>query len=575
MRVAAPLAAVFAPYGQAPATTEGQIPRPQLVQRARVLMLLLLFSALSYVAVEEAANDLSLSPLTLIAMTGQLALCAGFLLVYRRQRLSLPMEMGLLLAASAAMLTDTNDATNILFGLATTRALYSCRGRLPLLPLYGVAGVIGPAVAGHGVAPMLTVLPIAALVGGFLHLLHRTLVSHENIAHGERIMNHTAPRLLAATGREEVLAAAANAVGALCRENGWWYAVAVPAGERVELLFTGGVRPPVAAGPADPGADLPPFSQPLFRDSTATETLRLPASASRRWNAQTATVLPLRSLGNRVGALLIGSGAPLPVDVVRMIETLVATTLIALQRCRSEALVRTVSEQRTALIGRLVRAQEEERSRVPADIHDDTIQVIAALRMSLIGIASRAVLPETRERLTSAAREAAGAITRLRTLMFGLRPVSLDRGGVGAAIREHLADLEGGGAGEWPEVVVEDEIEDLPGPEIGTVLFRVAQEALSNARKHANAQHVRVRLRQSDGGYCVTVRDDGDGFDASGGATSPRGHVGLTSMRERAAVVGGSCSILSTPGDGTIVSVWVPSSASDAYRAALGVRIAS
>ncbi len=105
---------------------------------------------------------------------------------------------------------------------------------------------------------------------------------------------------------------------------------------------------------------------------------------------------------------------------------------------------------------------------------------------------------------------------------------------------------------------MEDGLVEEPSPELRTVLFRIAQEALANARKHARARTVRVELAEREGGVVLRVRDDGIGFRVGAVGPPVAGHLGLPSMRERAQMAGGWCRVDSSPGAGTTVEAWVP-----------------
>jgi signal transduction histidine kinase len=104
--------------------------------------------------------------------------------------------------------------------------------------------------------------------------------------------------------------------------------------------------------------------------------------------------------------------------------------------------------------------------------------------------------------------------------------------------------------------VFEEAMVDEPPVPIRLQLYRIAQVALANARKHAAATRVDVRLESRDRGYLVRVRDDGRGFDVGEG--SEPGHLGISSMRERAEMLGGWLSIETDPGSGTTVEFWLP-----------------
>jgi signal transduction histidine kinase len=106
--------------------------------------------------------------------------------------------------------------------------------------------------------------------------------------------------------------------------------------------------------------------------------------------------------------------------------------------------------------------------------------------------------------------------------------------------------------------VVEDRLELERPSELRVVLYRMAQEALNNVHKHADAKTVHVLLEHRRGGYLLRINDDGVGFTAPASLRSERGHLGLTSMRERAAMAGGTCRLESLPGAGTTVEFWVP-----------------
>jgi signal transduction histidine kinase len=90
------------------------------------------------------------------------------------------------------------------------------------------------------------------------------------------------------------------------------------------------------------------------------------------------------------------------------------------------------------------------------------------------------------------------------------------------------------------------------------LLYRVAQEAITNIRKHAHARRVDVLLTDQDGGFLVRIADDGVGFAAPDTLQSARGHLGVSAMRERVEMAGGWCQLRSLPGDGTTVEFWVP-----------------
>ncbi len=219
-----------------------------------------------------------------------------------------------------------------------------------------------------------------------------------------------------------------------------------------------------------------------------------------------------------------------------------------------EVLRRTI-QQRRELAQRIETAQEEERRQIAADIHDDPIQVMSAVDLRL------AMLAEQPETITTAAlgelqSTVRGSIERLRSLVFELRPATLDREGLLVAIDQYLAHA----AKEigWSYEVI-DELTREPEPELRVSIYRIVQEAVANARKHADARHMSIRVTTAGDGVTVLVADDGTGFDTDRVDTPVPGHLGLATMIERAELVGGWCRVTSAADAGTTVECWLPS----------------
>jgi signal transduction histidine kinase len=199
-----------------------------------------------------------------------------------------------------------------------------------------------------------------------------------------------------------------------------------------------------------------------------------------------------------------------------------------------------------------LRSAEQERSRWARELHDETLQGLAAL-----GVLLNTGLRAGGEALERAARQAteqvSAEIAGLRALITELRPAALDELGLVAAI-EGLArrarDVEG------LEVDLELELTDEEGmdPELKTAVYRLIQEALTNVGKHARATAVEVRMLQNGAGVRVRVADDGSGFDAA----TPTQGFGLAGMRERAALMGGELSVRSATGGGTVIEARFP-----------------
>jgi signal transduction histidine kinase len=224
-----------------------------------------------------------------------------------------------------------------------------------------------------------------------------------------------------------------------------------------------------------------------------------------------------------------------------------------------------VEAQRQALLSRLVTVQEEERRQIANGIHDDSIQTMFAVKIRL-----HLLRAETRDQrhldmLAQVDLTIDQAITRLRRLLFDLRPVALDQEGLVAAIRLYLDQMRADGG---PDYEVEEDLEGELSQEARVIIYRIAQEALANVRKHAQATRVTVSLAAQDGGILVHIHDDGRGFLVEE-ATRPRpGHLGLAAMRERAEMAGGWLQMESAPGAGAAIEYWIPLAKASARPAA-------
>lgn len=219
--------------------------------------------------------------------------------------------------------------------------------------------------------------------------------------------------------------------------------------------------------------------------------------------------------------------------------------------------LRTTDAARRKLLRELVRTQEDERARIAEDLHDDVIQSLSAAVLRL-GICLKwagdggSDLSDELERTSGSIQ---GVVDRMRRMMFELRPQILDAEGLEAAIAVLLRQFEVD-SGATVRLSVEFDCE--PDRDIGAVAFRMMRECITNVRKHGGASMVSVILTGGAGGVRLRIQDDGSGFEPPVPGTSPIGHIGLDSMRERAASAGGWFKISSTPGSGTKVDFWLP-----------------
>ncbi len=214
-------------------------------------------------------------------------------------------------------------------------------------------------------------------------------------------------------------------------------------------------------------------------------------------------------------------------------------------------------------------ATEDERRRFTRELHDETLQGLGALRLAL-SAARRLEDPERwKGALGDAISELDTEIASLRGIIADVRPASLDELGVEAAL-EAFADRT---RTRGVEVELEVDLDYEAGraktrhdPELETALYRIVQEAVTNAVKHAGGEAVSVSVTEGDGVATVRVRDEGEGFDP---AEQPRGY-GLVGMRERVESLGGSLTIESAPGAGTTVTVRLPVQRRSDGQAAVG-----
>ena len=227
-----------------------------------------------------------------------------------------------------------------------------------------------------------------------------------------------------------------------------------------------------------------------------------------------------------------------------------------IRRRRAEAEILETRQQLQALSTRLLEAQEQERRDIARELHDEIGQSLTLvkikLQMALQRDANNRLLTEECVEITSHTLE------QVRTMSLNLRPPALDELGLAAALQWALDRQEGVSA--WKIEFAADPLPQRLAQETETACFRVAQEALTNAARHARARKVAVRLRIVGGNLELDVEDDGCGFDQEAVRHRPanRSSLGLISMKERAALAGGRLEIESVHGRGTKVRAVFP-----------------
>lgn len=220
--------------------------------------------------------------------------------------------------------------------------------------------------------------------------------------------------------------------------------------------------------------------------------------------------------------------------------------------------LRRANKSLRVLSGRLIQVQEEERSRLARDLHDEVGQLLTALKIDLQEI-QHGEVGETRfDSLTDSLVLVDHLLTQVRTLALDLRPSLLDDLGLVPALRWY-ANRQATRNGWTLSLSVEDMTDRVPAP-IEVACFRVVQEALTNIAKYARAKTIDLILRRRDGEVTLIVQDDGVGFDVLSARQRAQGgeSIGLLGMEERVRLAGGSLMIVSAPGQGARIQLCFP-----------------
>jgi len=273
------------------------------------------------------------------------------------------------------------------------------------------------------------------------------------------------------------------------------------------------------------------------------------ARLRERLEAEAALVVPMVFRGRAVGTLVAldreAGGVEFDQEDLRLLQSFASSAATAV------ATAQTVESDR---LRQQVESAEKERERWARELHDETLQNLAAIRINL-ATALQSTGERREARIESAAEEAMaqleGQINELNRLINDLRPAALERLGLAGALQA-LAEESSARSGVEVKTTVE-----LSGERSGDeerIVYRLVQEALTNIVKHSGASLVEVSADEGDGAIRIVVRDDGDGFDP-GVSTAGRG---LTGMRERIELLGGEIEVSSEPGKGTEISARVP-----------------
>jgi signal transduction histidine kinase len=235
---------------------------------------------------------------------------------------------------------------------------------------------------------------------------------------------------------------------------------------------------------------------------------------------------------------------------------------IAAERCLAAAakarLIEDLAEREAEvrrLSQRMIQIEEVERRRISQEIHDETGQSLLCIRLNLEMLESVADKDEEmRVRLRATRHLAERTVDEIRRIIAALNPEAIDKLGLAAALRQLATRFR-----DIAAAAVRVEVGHLPElPErLPLVVYRLAQECLSNAARHAEAKSVKVRVDAADKVLRLRVQDDGKGFDLSQALAKP-GSFGLSGMRERVSLLGGRMKIQSRPSQGTAIKIELP-----------------
>ena len=271
-----------------------------------------------------------------------------------------------------------------------------------------------------------------------------------------------------------------------------------------------------------------------------------------------AIAVPLRAGFESFGVVVFGSPQPnvYTEDHQDLLLAICNQAIVALQNAQ---LYQSLMEEKE----RIVDVEEDARKKLARELHDGPTQSIAAIAMRLnytrMLLQRKNDTKQTIEELTRIEELARRTTKEIRHMLFTLRPLILETQGLRAALEQYIAKLA---ETDTPQIHLDarPEIDQLLDQNSQGVIFYIIEEAIGNARKHAQAQDIHVRLYLEDSTLAVEIEDDGRGFDVGAVQKSydERGSLGMINMHERAELVNGKLTIASAPGEGTRITLIVP-----------------
>lgn len=246
-------------------------------------------------------------------------------------------------------------------------------------------------------------------------------------------------------------------------------------------------------------------------------------------------------------------------DDLRFLEHTASLVAGAIENAQLYQIAKRKEEALAALVRETIQVQEEERRRVATEIHDGVTQQLVSIWFRVHACQrrlERRSIPQALEEIEQTKRAIDETLAEARNAIYNLRPATLDDLGLVAALHEFTARFSSE-SGVEARVVGPDVLR--LSPHVETALFRIAQEAMTNVRKHARATSVTVTLERANGMVTLSVADDGAGFDVEEYTrTRPKTSFGLAGMRERVELIRGRLTLQSGADHGTTLSVKVP-----------------
>ncbi|MFO1393894.1 MAG: sensor histidine kinase [Steroidobacteraceae bacterium] len=273
--------------------------------------------------------------------------------------------------------------------------------------------------------------------------------------------------------------------------------------------------------------------------------------ALQRWRIPESRLPPGSEVRYRAPSLWAEHGTGIVTALAVMLAQALLIAGLLFQRARR----RSAEREARMLGGRLISAYEDEGRRLARELHDDVTQRLAGLSMEAATLSRHADLQARTTAELAISRELSGLSREVHAMSYRLHPSVIDDLGLEEALRVECARLAARGEVKV-EFGAEPGIEAIRGP-AALCLFRVAQEALGNAARHAKAGRIEVRVWPEGGGAGLSIVDDGVGFEPTG--PRERASLGLASMRERVMLLNGRYTLESRRGKGTRVTAWVPS----------------